>query len=229
VISDGLEDGKVVSGVGGQFNFVTQAFALADARSVLTLQATRWSKGEVESNIVWSFSHETIPRHLRDIIITEYGIADLRGRPDGEVIAQMLSITDSRFQQGLLQMAKHAGKIDKDYEIPEAYRNNSPGRVKRVVSKWRDAGYLPVFPFGSDFTEIEQRLLPALSEMARTRYSKRQMFRLARAGWGADSNAKYDACIQRMGLDQPRGLKERLYRLLLLGALARVRDGADQS
>ena len=29
VISDGLEDGQVVSGVGGQYNFVAQAFALA--------------------------------------------------------------------------------------------------------------------------------------------------------------------------------------------------------
>lgn len=228
VISDGLEDGRVVSGVGGQFNFVTQAFALPDARSVLTMQATRRSKGELESNIVWSFAHETIPRHLRDIIITEYGIADLRGKSDGEVIAEMLSVADSRFQPELLERAKKAGKIDKDYEIPEAYRHNSRERIERVVGKWREAGYLQVFPFGCDFTEIEQRLLPALSAMGRTRYSKRQMFRLARAGWGADSNAQDDACIQRMGLDQPRGLKERLYRLLLRGALARVRDGADQ-
>jgi acyl-CoA hydrolase len=35
VISDGLEDGKVVSGVGGQYNFVAQSFALADARSII--------------------------------------------------------------------------------------------------------------------------------------------------------------------------------------------------
>jgi len=31
-VSDALEDGRVVSGVGGQYNFVAQAFALADAR-----------------------------------------------------------------------------------------------------------------------------------------------------------------------------------------------------
>jgi Acetyl-CoA hydrolase len=40
-ISDGLENGQVVSGVGGQYNFVAQAFALAGARSVLTVEATR--------------------------------------------------------------------------------------------------------------------------------------------------------------------------------------------
>jgi acyl-CoA hydrolase len=41
VVSDGLEDGRVVSGVGGQYNFVAQAFALEGARSVITLDAVR--------------------------------------------------------------------------------------------------------------------------------------------------------------------------------------------
>ena len=41
VISDGLENGQVVSGVGGQYNFVAQAFALQGARSILTVEATR--------------------------------------------------------------------------------------------------------------------------------------------------------------------------------------------
>src|SRR6185437_10027973 len=40
-ISDGLDNGQVVSGVGGQYNFVAQAFALEGARSILTLEATR--------------------------------------------------------------------------------------------------------------------------------------------------------------------------------------------
>ncbi|WP_107796139.1 acetyl-CoA hydrolase/transferase C-terminal domain-containing protein [Nitrosomonas aestuarii] len=53
-------------------------FSLRNARSVITVNATRWSNGKTVSNIVWSYSHETIPRHLRDILITEYGAADLR-------------------------------------------------------------------------------------------------------------------------------------------------------
>ena len=40
-VSDGLENGQVVSGVGGQYNFVAQAFALPGARSILTVEATR--------------------------------------------------------------------------------------------------------------------------------------------------------------------------------------------
>src|SRR5256886_15387602 len=73
VISDGLEGGQVVSGVGGQYNFVAQAFALQGARSILTVESTRQAGSRALSNIRWSYGHETIPRHLRDIVITEYG------------------------------------------------------------------------------------------------------------------------------------------------------------
>ena len=88
-VSDGLEDGQVVSGVGGQYNFVAQAFALSGARSILALESTRPGK-RPQSNIRWTYGHETIPRHLRDIFITEYGIADVRGKSDADVIAAML-------------------------------------------------------------------------------------------------------------------------------------------
>src|SRR3569832_154222 len=79
LVSDGLEDGHVVSGVGGQHNFVTQAFALPDARSVIAVKSTRTSAKSTQSNIRWSYGHTTIPRHERDIVVSEYGIADLRG------------------------------------------------------------------------------------------------------------------------------------------------------
>ena len=89
-ISDGLENGQVVSGVGGQYNFVAQAFALAGARSILALEATRQAGARTQSNIRWNYGHKTIPRHLRDIFVTEYGVADIRGKSDADVIAAML-------------------------------------------------------------------------------------------------------------------------------------------
>lgn len=229
VISDALEDGAVVSGVGGQFNFVTQAFALPDARSVLTLAATRWSKGRLESNILWSFAHETIPRHLRDIVITEYGIADLRGKSDADVIAAMLSVTDSRFQEGLLTKARDAGKIEPSFEIPTEWRRNTPDRVERVIGRWRREGALSVFPFGCDFTETEQRLIPALGAMQRAAHSKLDLLRLLRAGLGAEVSPEREACLERMGLAKPGGLRERVYRRLLLGGLVRTESAAASS
>ncbi|HTE96625.1 MAG TPA: acetyl-CoA hydrolase/transferase C-terminal domain-containing protein, partial [Bradyrhizobium sp.] len=70
-ISDGLENGQVVSGVGGQYNFVAQAFALRGARSILAVEATRQAGAKTQSNIRWAYGHQTIPRHLRDIFVTE--------------------------------------------------------------------------------------------------------------------------------------------------------------
>ncbi|HEX8589612.1 acetyl-CoA hydrolase/transferase C-terminal domain-containing protein, partial [Pseudomonas sp.] len=69
-VSDQLADGRVVSGVGGQYNFVAQGHALEGARSVLILRSWREAGGEVNSNIVWDYAHTTIPRHLRDIVVT---------------------------------------------------------------------------------------------------------------------------------------------------------------
>ena len=38
-------------------------------------------------------------------MVTEYGVADLRGRTDEECIAALLNISDSRFQEPLLARA----------------------------------------------------------------------------------------------------------------------------
>jgi len=161
-ISDGLENGQVVSGVGGQYNFVAQAFALQGARSILTVEATRQAGAKAQSNIRWSYGHETIPRHLRDVFITEYGVADVRGKSDADVIAAMLAVADSRFQAELARQAKDAGKLPKEFEIPAAHRDNHPDRIAAALKPAREAGLLPQFPFGSDFTDTEQRLIPAL-------------------------------------------------------------------
>src|SRR5476651_1478600 len=142
VISDGLDNGKVVSGVGGQYNFVAQSFALEDARSIIMLRATRNVKGRVNSNILWNYGHTTIPRHLRDVVVTEYGIADLRGKSDRDVVAAMLCIADSRLQNELIRQGKDAGKIERAFEIPAGSRDNSPERIDRALKPTRTAGFI---------------------------------------------------------------------------------------
>jgi hypothetical protein len=220
VTSDALEDGRVVSGVGGQYNFVAQAFALDDARAVITLPATRKDRGKATSNIRWAYGHTTIPRHLRDIVVTEYGVADLRGRPDAEVIAAMLAIADSRFQPGLLADAKAAGKVDKRYEIPAASRANTPERIERALAPARETGLLPAFPFGCEFTDVEQRLLPALQALKAASGSAAGLAWLAVAGLAAGSQEAREI-LRRLGLDRPGNLREFGLRTLVLGALAR--------
>src|ERR1700744_4555988 len=56
-VSDGLGDGRVVSGVGGQYNFFALGQSLPDGRSILTLRSTREKNGSVTSNILWSYGN----------------------------------------------------------------------------------------------------------------------------------------------------------------------------
>ena len=218
VISDGLEDGKIISGVGGQYNFVAQSFALDDARSIIMVRATRNAKGRVTSNILWNYGHTTIPRHLRDIVVTEYGIADLRGKTDRDVIAAMLGVADSRFQGELLNQAKAAGKIEKSFEVPAAYRDNTPKRIERALGPARAAGLIPPFPFGTDFTQIEQRLIPALTSLASASPIQIVSF-LMRGLWPSGRSPDTQVCLDRMGLARPKGFLELIYAALLRGSL----------
>ena len=218
VISDGLEDGKIISGVGGQYNFVAQSFALDDARSIIMVRATRNAKGRVTSNILWNYGHTTIPRHLRDIVVTEYGIADLRGKTDRDVIAAMLGVADSRFQGELLNQAKAAGKIEKSFEVPAAYRDNTPKRIERALGPARAAGLIPPFPFGTDFTQIEQRLIPALTSLASASPIQIVSF-LMRGLWPSGHSPDTQDCLDRMGLARPKGFLELIYAALLHGSL----------
>ena len=225
VISDGLENGQVVSGVGGQYNFVAQAFALAGARSILALEATRQAGKGAQSNIRWSYGHETIPRHLRDIVVTEYGVADIRGKSDADVIAAMLQVADSRFQDELARQARDAGKLSKDFEIPAAYRENFPDRIASALGPAREAGLLPAFPFGSDFTDVEQRLIPALQALQDAQRTPLRLPGLLWQGLTGHPNAADRECLARLGLDQPSTWSERVYRALVSAALARSRAG----
>jgi len=218
VISDALEDGQVVSGVGGQYNFVAQAFALADARSIMVLRATRTAKRRTQSNIFWNYGHTTIPRHLRDIVVTEYGIADLRGKTDRDVIAAMLAIADSRFQDELTRRAKDAGKIEKSFELPAACRDNTPERMARVLGQARAQGLLPLFPFGSDFTPAEERLIPALKRL-RVAPPIELAALLARGLFSAATTKDVQDCLARMNLAQPSGVLQHIEAALLRGAL----------
>jgi acyl-CoA hydrolase len=220
VISDGLENGAVVSGVGGQYNFVAQAFALKGARSIITLESTRLDGKTLTSNIRWSYGHETIPRHLRDIIVTEYGVADLRGRSDEDVIDAMLRVADSRFQTELMRQAKDAGKLRRGYDIPKAFRENSPERISRTVKPYREDGSLPDFPFGTDFTAAEQRLIPALLTLKQASHSPEALAQLAWRGLFASSDRAAAECLSRLELDKPVTWRDRAYRTLLRGALS---------
>lgn len=218
-VSDGLEDGRVVSGVGGQYNFVAMGHSLPDARSILCVRATRSKGGRAQSNLLFSYGHVTIPRHLRDVVITEYGSADLRGRTDCEVVAALLNIADSRFQPALLAEAKRHGKIARDYIIPERFRDNTPQQLQRGFAAHRNRGLFSEFPFGSEFSSEEIQLAQALKLLAaRTARPVQRLLTVLTAAL-TPPRKEHEPALARMGLGTGSGRKDWLDRQLLRYAL----------
>ncbi|UPL06119.1 butyryl-CoA:acetate CoA-transferase [Pseudomonas sp. IsoF] len=219
-VADQLEDGRVLSGVGGQYNFVAQGHALEGGRSILLLRSWREAAGEVSSNLLWAYGHCTIPRHLRDIVVTEYGIADLRGLTDSEVIARLLAVSDSRFQGELIEQAKKAGKLARDFQLEARFTDNTPERLEAIRA--RHAGLFPEYPLGTDFTAEERDLLRALNWL-KSKFRLSEVLGLGKAALDAPGPEGYAAQLARMGLGDPQGLKEEIYQRLLLAGLAATR------
>ncbi|WP_245932398.1 acetyl-CoA hydrolase/transferase C-terminal domain-containing protein [Isoalcanivorax indicus] len=221
-VSDQLDDGRVLSGVGGQYNFVCQAHELEGARSILMLRAWRERGGEAVSNIVFSYAHNTIPRHLRDIFVTEYGIADLRGKTDAEVVAAMVNISDSRFQSDLLAQAAKAGKISADYRVPEPFRYNTPEKLAEKADAFDRQKVFPLFPLGADFDDTERGLVKALAWLKEKAGSK-DYLELGRRAIQQDSDdARLRPYLERMGLWKAGSVRERLQRRLVSAALSQT-------
>jgi acyl-CoA hydrolase len=217
-VSDGLESGQVVSGVGGQYNFVAMAHALPDARSILMLRATHEHKDGLRSTLVWNYAYDTIPRHLRDVVITEYGVADLRAQPDGEVVRRLIAIADSRFQDALVAQAKAAGKLDAGYTVPEQHRQNLPEVLRARLQPWRQSGLLPDFPFGTDLSAGEIEMVTALRQMQEATRHPVELVAMVLKSLVSTREAP-PAYLQRLGLDDATSFKKMFLRKLFAGNL----------
>ena len=159
---------------------------------------------------------------MRDIVVTEYGAAFLRGLPDEEVIKRLISIADSRFQPKLLEQARKAGKIDPAWTIPEAHSRNTPETIADWLAPHR-AGLLPDYPLGTDFTDTEKLLVKALSRLRHAAHSKPALLLLVWSGLTASAHPQEDAAMERMGYTATPHFAEPLQARALRGALRQLR------
>lgn len=223
IISDKLEDGRTVSGVGGQYNFIAMAHALSDGRAIIMLKSVREKHGKLHSNILWNYGHITIPNHLRDIVVTEYGIADLRGKSDQEIIIALLKIADSRFQDSLLKEAKIASKISKHYQLPDEFKNNYPEHFTKQINTYKTQGLFPEFPLGSELTQEEVALIKTFellqTMVIKKRFSIPSYHQLMVIINKSESATPY---LKRLNLDSPKTVKEKLMQKFVLYGLSQT-------
>ena len=107
VVADTI-DGEQFSGIGGAEDFVAGAGLELSDRSLICLPSTYSKGGELLSRIVPRFGPGaviTTPRHQVDVIVTEYGVAELEGRTVRERGEALATIAHPRFRDELLAAA----------------------------------------------------------------------------------------------------------------------------
>jgi acyl-CoA hydrolase len=103
VVADRL-GGRQFSGIGGHEDFVAQSGLELGDRSLICFPSTANSDGNAASRIVTTLSPGTTvtsPRHQVDVVSTEYGIAELRGRTVRERALALAEIAHPDFRDGL--------------------------------------------------------------------------------------------------------------------------------
>lgn len=111
VVADTV-DGRQFSGIGGHEDFIAQSGLSLDDRSLICLPATAVVAGEAISRIVGQLepgSIVTTPRHQLDLVVTEHGVAHLRGRSVRERARALAEIADPAFRDDLMARAELLG------------------------------------------------------------------------------------------------------------------------
>ncbi|HZN79766.1 MAG TPA: acetyl-CoA hydrolase/transferase C-terminal domain-containing protein [Mycobacterium sp.] len=112
VVADTISGGQF-SGIGGAEDFVAGAGLELSDRSLICLPSTFEKDGELQSRIVPWFGPGaviTTPRHQVDVIITEYGVAELEGKTVRERGEALAAIAHPQFRDELLAAAERASK-----------------------------------------------------------------------------------------------------------------------
>ena len=105
---------RIISGSGGQVDFVRGACQSKGGKSFIAFPSTVTVKGEVRSKICPTLSRGAIcttSKNDVDCIVTEYGIAKLRGRPMSERVKALISIAHPDFRDELTFEAKKLGML----------------------------------------------------------------------------------------------------------------------
>lgn len=110
VVADTI-GGRQFSGIGGHEDFISGPGLEIEDRSLICLPATATVAGEVVSRIMPTFapgSIVTTPRHQLDVVITEYGAAELRGRTVRERALALADVAHPDFREELREHARRA-------------------------------------------------------------------------------------------------------------------------
>jgi acyl-CoA hydrolase len=104
---------RQISGTGGQLDFIFGAFKSNGGKGLICLSSSFKKKdGSLGSRIVPSFAAGTIvtcPRSIVHYVITEYGIAQLKGKSTWQRAEAIIGIAHPDFRDELVKQAEALG------------------------------------------------------------------------------------------------------------------------
>jgi 4-hydroxybutyrate CoA-transferase len=100
-----------VSSVGGLADFVAAASVRDSARSVIALRSTTRDRQHTRIVPTLASSGVTLPAHLADLVVTEHGIADLRGADAAARAKAMITIAHPAFRSELETARRELTKL----------------------------------------------------------------------------------------------------------------------
>jgi acyl-CoA hydrolase len=110
VVADRI-GGRQFSGIGGHEDFVAQSGFELEDRSLICLPSTATSGGAVVSRVMATLppgTTVTTPRHQVDVVITEYGIAELQGHTVHQRGEALAAVAHPDFRDQLADAAERA-------------------------------------------------------------------------------------------------------------------------
>ena len=97
-----------ISGTGGQLDFVEGAYKSKNGQSFICLPSTIEIKGQLTSRIKATLSPGAIvtdPRTATHMLVTEYGIANMKGKSTWERAEALVNIAHPKFRDELIAEA----------------------------------------------------------------------------------------------------------------------------
>jgi butyryl-CoA:acetate CoA-transferase len=100
---------RQISGTGGQFDYIFGAYKSKGGKAFACLSSTVKSNGEMVSRIKPTLTPGatvTVPRSITSYLVTEYGIANIKGKSTYERAEAIIGLAHPDFRDGLIKEAE---------------------------------------------------------------------------------------------------------------------------
>lgn len=130
-------------GIGGQVEFILGALLSHHGRSVhAVLSRRKGSNGDYHSTIVPEFTKPgvaSVPRHMADFVVTEYGIASLMGKTERERAKELIAIAHPDYRDDLKAAMDKALGIGRSIFLMDGWPNGQRATTGAEQSAASDA------------------------------------------------------------------------------------------